>query len=285
MRLRNFCIVLLLSILPYLIGCGSGSYNIEKGDYKDTTHYKSTGAKLKDYYRIQSPPIFTLQVSGNLNLGMAELSSNYQSIFDSSEFSGGKNFGVKNGYGLMVIGKFPVHKAGNVRINISGNYNRFSSDFLASSSKFGKVTYNVFAFGVGLENSFNPNFRLKPYIAVEGQANIINGTAEMKNSATNNTRTVKIKNSFRLGYMIYGGLEYMFTKKIGINFGLKVTNSNQVLKSTKVSDNPDEVPLRDKKDDTATIEFGGFKNFIFTSFYLGMNFYVGVKDIIYRFKK
>lgn len=285
MKLRNFCIVLLLSILPYLIGCGSGSYKIENGEYKDTTQYKSTGAKLKDYYKIQTPPKFTLQVSGGINLGMAELSSNYQSVFDSSDFSGGKNFGVKNGYGIMVIGKIPLHKLGNVRLNISGNFNRFKSDFLASSSDYGDVSYNVMAFGVGIENSFNPSFRLKPYIAGEVQADLISGTANIKSISTGSTRTVKIKNSFRLGYMIYGGLEYMFSNQVGMNFGVKLTNSNQVFKQTKESSDPNEVPLRDKKDDSGTIEFGGFKNFIFTSFYMGMNFYFGVKDIVYKFKK
>mgnify|MGYP003548026890 FL=1 len=59
----------------------------------------------------------------------------------------------------------------------------------------------------------------------------------------------------------------------------------QIFKSTKTSDNPDEVPLRDKKIDSEEIEFGGFKNFVFTSFYLGMNIYFGVNDIIYKFKK
>jgi len=285
MKFKHFCIALLFIILPYLVGCGSGSYNIEKGDYKDTTQYKSTGLKLKNSYKIQTPPRFTLQVSGGLNLGMAELSSNYQNVFDSAQFSQGLNFGVKNGYGVMIIGKIPLHPQGNVRLNISGNFNRFESDFLASASNFGNVSYNVMAFGVGIENSFNPSFRLKPYIAAELQANIINGKASITSSTGSTTREVKVKNSFRLGYMIYGGVEYMFSNRVGANFGLKLTNSNQVFKQTKESTDPNEVPLRDKKDDSGTIEFGGFKNFIFTSFYLGMNFYFGVKDIVYRFNK
>ena len=52
MKFKHFCIALLFIILPYLVGCGSGSYNIEKGDYKDTTQYKSTGLKLKNSYNI-----------------------------------------------------------------------------------------------------------------------------------------------------------------------------------------------------------------------------------------
>jgi hypothetical protein len=275
----------LFSLGILLNGCGSGSYKIEQGDYKDSTQFKSTGAKLKNFYKIQNSPSFTLQLSGGLNLGLAELSSNYQNVFDSAQFSEGLNFGVKNGFGVMLIGKIPLHKKGNVRLNISGNFNRFKSDFLASASKFGDVSYNVLAFGIGVENSFNPSFRLKPYIAGEIQANLISGKANIKNSVTNDTREVKFKNSFRIGYMIYGGLEYMFSNQVGVNFGLKLTNSNQILKETKESSDPNEVNLRDKKDDSGLIEFGGFKNFIFTSFYLGFNYYFGVKDIIYRFNK
>lgn len=285
MKLQHFSIAAILIILPYIIGCGSGSYKIEDGEYKDTTTYKSTGIKLKPQYKIQTPPKFTLQLSGGLNLGMAELSSNFQNIFDSAQFSQGLNFGVKNGYGVSLIGKIPLHKKGNVRLNVSGNFNRFLSSFLAEKSKFGDVSYNVFAFGAGIENSFNPSFRLKPYIAAEITANIIKGKANIVSPATGNTRTVTIKNSFRIGYIVYGGLEYMFNNKVGVNFGIKLNNSNQVLKQTKESDNPDEVPLRDKKDDTGEIEFGGFKNFIFTQFYIGFNAYFGVKDIIYKFKK
>ena len=285
MKFKYFSIALLFIILPYLIGCGSGSYNIEKGDYKDTTKYNSTGAKLKNFYKIQTPPKFTLQFSGGLNLGMAELSSNFQDNFDSLQFSHGLNFGVKNGYGFMLIGKIPLHKKGNVRLNVSAGFDRFQSDFLASKSKFGDVSYNVISFGAGIENSFNPTFRLKPYVAIEITGNMISGKANMINQTTNSTRTVTITNSFRIGYKIYGGLEYMFNNKVGVNFGIKLTNSNQLLKQTKTSSDPNEVPLRDKKDDTALIEFGGFKNFIFTSFYLGMNFYFGVKDIVYQFNK
>lgn len=285
MKLQHFTIVALFIMLPLIIGCGSGSYKIEDGEYKDTTKYKPTGIKLKPQYKIQTSPKFTLQLSGGLNLGMAELSSSFQNVFDSLQFSQGLNFGVKNGYGVSLIGKIPLHKKGNVRLNVSGNFNRFTSSFLAEKSNYGDVGYNVFAFGAGIENSFNPSFRLKPYIAAEITANFINGKANIKNSTTGNIREVTFKNSFRIGYVIYGGLEYMFTNQAGFNFGIKLNNSNQVLKSTKESDNPDEVPIRDKKDDTGLIEFGGFKNFIFTQFYLGFNVYFGVKDIIYKFKK
>lgn len=285
MKLKHFSIAVLFIIVAYLSGCGSGSYNIEKGDYKDTTQYKSTGAKLKNFYKIQTAPKFTLQVSGGLNLGLAELSSNYQNVFDSSQFSKGLNFGVKNGFGAMIIGKIPLHQKGNIRLNISAGYNNFKSDFLADESPYGFVKFNVLSFGVGVENSFNPTFRLKPFIAGEIQANMISGKANIISPTTGSTRDVTIENSFRLGYMIYGGFEYMFNNRVGVNFAVKLTNANQLLKKSKESSDPNTVPLRDQKIDEKVIEFAGFKNFIYTSFVIGMNFYFGVKDIVYQFNK
>lgn len=285
MKLKYFCTALLLTVLPYLFGCGSGSYEIEKGDYKDSTYYKRTGAKLKNFYKIQNPPPFTLQISGTFNLGLAELSSNYQNNFDSIQFSQGKNFGVKTGYGVSATGKIPLHKKGNVRLNISGAFNRFQSDFLTNESPFGNVSYNVFGFGAGIENSFNPSLRLKPYLGAEIHANLISGKANIRSSTTNTTRNVTFKNSFRIGYVICSGFEFMFNNRVGMNFGVRLSNANQLLKQTKTSSDPNVVPLRDKKDDTASIEFGGFKNFIYASFNLGFNFYFGVKNIIYQFNK
>jgi hypothetical protein len=112
------------------------------------------------------------------------------------------------------------------------------------------------------------------------------GRAEIRNSG-NTDRIVKFKPSFRMGYILYGGFEYMFqNNKIGINFAVKLSNPNLFLKSSKTSENPDEVPIRDKKvDGPALIEFAGFKNFVYTSFIAGINFYFGVKDIVYRFNK
>jgi hypothetical protein len=282
MNLKYFTLVILF-ICSIYIGCSSSSYEIEQTSKRDSLVYQPTGATLKNTYRILTYPKFTLQISGGQNLGMSELSSNYANIFDAQQFSEGLNFGVRNGYGLMAIGKLPIQKSGNVRLTLSGGFNRFQNNFLADNSPFGDISYNVLAFGLGLENSFNPTFRLKPYIAGEIQANIISGKANINEN--NNNRTVTIKNSFRIGYMIHSGIEYMFNNSFGVNFGIKLTNSNQLLKSSKESDNPDEITIRDKKVDGDHVQFAGHKNFVFTTFYMGVNFYFGVKDIIYKFNK
>jgi len=268
-------------ILIFLYSCGSGQYNIEHGNYPDTT-YKSTGAKLKGTYKIRSVPKFTLMVNGGINLGLAELSSNYSDIFDARQFLEGQNFGVKTGFGFQVVGKIPLHKKGNVRLNLSGGFNRFQSNMFISSS-FGNVSYNVMSFGAGLENSFAPTLKLKPYVAGEIQANLISGKANIIDPVNNTTRNVKIKNTFRIGYVIYSGFEYMLSNQWGFNFGLKLSNVNQVLKKSVLENDPDVVSIRDKKVDGDPIEFAGFKNFIYTTFFIGANFYFGIHDILYKF--
>jgi hypothetical protein len=281
MKKKFTVFAVLIAALVMIYGCGSEGYNIEKGNYKDTT-YKSTGAKLKGTYKVRTAPDFTLQFAGGLNLGMAELSSNYENIFDAQNFINGQNFGVKSGYGIMVTGKIPVHGQGNIRINVTTSYNRFQSDFLKRTSPYGRIAYNVLALGVGVENSFNPSFKLKPYIAVELQANFISGNSDIVNVDSNTTRHVKIKNTFRIGYMVYSGLEYMLNNRVGLNFGLKLTNANQILKQSSNDPDPDNVSIRDKKVEDP-LEFAGFKNFTFTSFFIGFNIYFGVKDVLFKF--
>jgi len=273
----------LFSLLIILYGCGSGQYDIEKGNYPDTT-YKSTGAKLKGTYRVRTSPKFTLLINGGMNLGMAELSSNYESVFEAEQFLDGQNFGVKNGFGFSATGKIPLHKKGNVRLNMSAGYNRFQSNLFAKESPYGDVSYNVYTFGVGLENCFAPILKLKPYVAGELQANFISGKANVNDLNTGTTRHITFKNSFRIGYMIYSGLEFMLSNKFGLNIGLKVTNSNQILKKSKVDEDPNNVSVRDKKiEGDNLLEFAGFKNFTYTSFFAGVNFYFGVKNVLYKF--
>jgi|SRR3990172_2933558 len=281
---KNTAFAASLILLVVFFGCGSGQYNIEQGNFPDTT-YKSTGAVLKGTYRVRTAPTFTLQLSGGLNLGMAELSSNYENTFDASQFINGYNFGVKNGYGFSAIGKIPLHKEGNIRLNISAGYNKFVSNLFSNDSPFGDVSYNVLSFGVGLENSFNPTYKLKPYVAGELQANMISGKANINDPNYYSSRNITIKSTFRIGYMIYSGIEYMLSNRVALNMGLKLTNANQILKKSELGSDPNEVSVRDEKVDAPNypMEFAGFKNFLYTSFYMGINFYFGVKDIIYKF--
>jgi len=274
---------ILLIFLAFLNGCTSGHYDIEKV-YSPDSSYLSTGTKLKGIYKVRTAPRFTIMLNSNINLGMAELNSEYSNNFDAVQFINGESFGVKYGYGFAATGKISLHKKGILRMIISAGYNRFQSNLFKSASPYGNISYNVFAFGVGLENSFSPSLNLKPFIAAEIQGNVISGRSKINYVNVNITRNVKMNNSFRIGYAVYSGLEFMLSDKFGINAGLKLTNANQFLKKSVSGSNPNEITLRDKNaDGNVYIEFAGLKNFAYTSFFAGINFYFGVRDIRFKF--
>jgi outer membrane protein W len=295
MRKQLLLIVPLFLALIYLCSCSSGQYKIKDlPESHDTVGVQLDTAELKDFklvgenslkgktFRVRTAPLVTFTLIGNYNLGFAELSSNYANILDADQFKQGENFGVKNGMGVMLTAKIALHKEGNIRLNISGAYNFFKNDLFADASPYGKVKYNVLTFGAGIENNFSPKYRFRPYVAGEITGNLISGDATIKDSANAPETNYKIKSSFRIGYTLYSGIEYLITNQFGLNIGVKLTNSNQVLKSSEGSDSDTEFNLRDKKVNPR-IKFSGFKNFVYVSMYLGVNVYFGIKDITYKF--
>jgi outer membrane protein W len=109
---------------------------------------------------------------------------------------------------------------------------------------------------------------------------MISGEVTIDSAST--SRTVTIKNSFRIGYTFYSGVEYLISNSFGLNFGVKLTNANQVLKASDDNGSTTEVSLRDKRVDPK-IYMSGFKNFVYVSMYLGVNLYFGIKDVAYKF--
>lgn len=239
--------------------------------YNDTTKKKQAGYK----YLVRTPPKFTLQFSGGLNLGFAELSSNYADVFDAQQFALGENFGVRYGFGASAIGKFTLNDKGNMRFITTAGYNFFSSELLSKKSAFGKVKYNLFSIGAGIENNFNPKYKFRPYIAFEADLNMISGSAEIITDTS--TIDVKIKNSFRIGYAVHAGFEYLINNKYGINIGAKLTNANQVFKQSKDEGNNTEIFLRDKRVNPKIL-LSGFKNFVFVTFYAGVDIFFGIRN-------
>lgn len=239
--------------------------------YSDSTKKKQAGYK----YLVRTPPKFTLQVSGGFNLGFAELSSNYADVFDAQQFALGENFGVRYGFGASAIGKFTINDKGNMRFIVTSGYNFFSSELFSKNSAFGKVKYNMVSIGAGIENNFNPKYIFRPYIAFEADLNMISGSASIITDTS--TVDVNIKNSFRIGYAVHAGFEYLINNKYGINIGAKLTNANQVLKQSKDEGSSTDIFLRDKRVNPKIL-LSGFKNFVFVTFYIGVDIFFGIRN-------
>jgi len=146
----------------------------------------------------------------------------------------------------------------------------------------GTVKYQVYSVGIGLENSFTPSYKVKPYFGAAVLFNMIGGSTNYITtvSATDTTHMsvgIKFKPSFRIGVNITTGVEYLINKNLGLNFGINLTSANLLLKSSKTSDDPNNIPLRDKRIDPS-LPFSGYKQFLYTTFNIGLNFYFGIKE-------
>ncbi len=241
---------------------------------QDTSYHSLATQKILKMIKSGKAPVFTIQLSFLYNVGLMDMASDDNTSFKRDDFIGGRNFGTRYGIGGIIIGKIALHKAGNVRLNIISAYNRFQSDLIISSSTEGKVLYNVFSWGVGLENCFNADRRFKPYIGFELQGSLINGNATINTDTS--SFSLKIKNSFRFGASLNFGFEYVVAKAFGLNLGIKFTNANLLLKESKTSSNPDEIYLNDETV-TPKIPYSGWKQFFYASFNAGVNIYFGAK--------
>ncbi len=234
--------------------------------------------------KVMTVPKFLLQVSGAYNFGAMELSG-HNGGFSKIGFIQGKTFGARNGYGVNIIGKIPLHKKGNFWLDIITGFNRFQSDLIADNSDDGKVAYNVFSGGIGADYNFSPADRVKYFIGANALASYITGKASLPYDITVydpiRIQDIKIKGAFRLGYSVFAGLEYAFEKNVGLNAGFKFTHANLLLKKTTVPTSDTETGLNDNSADPPVI-YGGWKQFAYASVFAGVSFYFGVKERRYK---
>lgn len=298
MKGRYITVLTILSAVFFYAGCESIPYTISEKDSppdtskttivpkKDTGSVNSnTGLTLQELkkkypaknYAVKSYPRFTLQFNAVFNYGLAGLNTNYSSIYQAQQLSIGENFGVRQGFGALVLGKIPVAEEGSIRATIIGSFNYFYNNSLSSPvSSDGKVRYYVSTLGFGLEDSFTPGYKIKPYIAGAVLLDIINGSISYTDTNYQSVN-IKIKPTFRIGVNVGTGIEYLINKKTGLNFGVNLTCSNLLIKSSSPSSDPNNIPLRDKKLDNP-IPFSGYKQFLFISFYAGVNLYFGITE-------
>jgi hypothetical protein len=94
---------------------------------------------------------------------------------------------------------------------------------------------------------------------------------------------INIQPVFRLGVMVYSGFEYLLNDHLGLNMGYQFIHANLWLKSSKVSQDENNIYLNDKRV-TPRIPYSGWKQFAWGSFYGGVNLYIGIakKDYVVR---
>lgn len=237
---------------------------------------------------VRTAPKFIIHFNGGYNSGAMELTS-HNGGYSRDDFSTGKNFGARHGFGFNLIGKIPLGKKANFWLDVITGFDRFQSNLFASNTEEGKVSYNSFNGGVGIEYNFTPTHKVKYYIGANPLFSFISGKSELINP-DNNRVDITIKSSFRIGYQAFLGLEYAFDKKFGLNMGLRFTHANLLLKKS-------EEPIEDLNEtnpssstglnDDATpedtpIQFAGWKQFAYFSGSVGISYFFGVKERRYK---
>lgn len=272
---RNSYILILILFIVTSVTFSQGEDSTHYNP-KDTFYTSIAPSNIINSIRTGVAPIATIQLSFNYNIGHLDMAGSENTLFRKDEFVSGANFGTRYGFGVMLTGKIKLHKAGNVRLNVSTGYNRFLSNFVIEESPEGKVSYNVFSFGLGIENNFNPARKFKPFAGIELQANMISGNAVLATDSTD--FDVKIKNSVRFGLSLTLGFEYAVNDKFGFNLGYRLTHANILGKKSQVSTSINETYLNDDIVNGESIPYSGWKQFMFSSFYAGVNFYIGLKN-------
>lgn len=228
---------------------------------------------------VRTAPKFTLQFSIGYNHGIYELSGNDNGDFNSLEFYNGKNFGVRHGLGAILTAKIPLHKKGNIRLNISAMYNKFNSKIIDLNG--GYADFDVYSGALGLENNFTPSYKFKTLVGAGFVASVITGKTHFVNESIN--EYININPAFRLGVIVYTGFEYMMNDNMGLNMGYQFVHANLWLKKSKPADNEHNIYLNDERV-SPRIPYSGWKQFAWGSFFGGVNIYFGIarKDYVVR---
>jgi hypothetical protein len=228
-------------------------------------------------------PKFILQFNASFLSGSMDLSG-HNGGFSVGDFNAGKSFCARNGFGFNLSGKLPLHKKGNIWLDGTAYYNRFVSNLIANNTTEGKVSYNVFGGGLGIDYNFTPAHKVKYFVGANVLFSVINGSALLYYYDVPDTiHNVTIKSSFRIGYSFFVGLEYAINKDFGINAGLKYSHLNLLLKSHTPVTTYSETTLNDYPiGEKETQLYTGWKQFSYSSVFFGFSYYFKVKQ--YRYK-
>jgi len=235
--------------------------------------------------KLRTLPKFILHFNVSYNSGAMELTS-HNGSFSRMDFITGKSYQARHGFGANLVGKLPLSKKGNFWLDIIAGFDRFQSNLFAANTQEGKVSYNSFSTGIGVEYNFTPMHKVKYFLGLNPLFSFISGKSSLINPDNNQT-DVKINSSFRLGYSAFLGLEYAFEKNFGLNLGLKFTHANLLLKKSEQavqeSEAASNVGLNDDGvTEEAGIQFAGWKQFTYLSASAGFSYFFGVKERKYK---
>jgi len=243
--------------------------------------------EIKRYMIVRNTPSYTLQFNIDYNQSVLELSGAYNDDYQSETVYEGESFGADKGYGLSAISKIILTERGHLRFIQSLTYNRLLSYTFGDKTTIadnGKANYNCFTGGLGMEYNFTPAHRFKIYMGGELNASMINGDIKIwfNNNGLPFSEEYKVTNSFRMGYSLVLGSEYLINDNFGLNLAARLINANAFLKKAKGTNADSDFELRDGIDPDLKFAGNNKKSFAFYSIMAGVNFYFGVTEKKYK---
>ncbi len=247
-------------------------------------------ALIFGYSSSNAQPKFTLQLHGGYSMPMMQLKGNLPSDpeavehFFEHEDADYNTYYMKTGFNFGLTGKYAFGKKGNIRLTFGGDYKMFNnSSEITSTVEILKIEpkMNIIAINVGGEYAVTGKSKFTPYFGIDLTANIFGGESHMIytiNSQTFFDYTWKLATATRFGIGAGAGLDYAFSKQVGINFGVKYNMMNLIGKDadTSISTNTDtEQPLNDKEHTTLYTAYAS-KNIADLQIYAGVSFYFGL---------
>ena len=278
MKIKTLFLILSLSI-------GSSLFALPTDSTKPKKIYV-----IKKVMTIHKAPSFTFQLNLNYDQAMGQLRGTYNDDFRSEQFINGRSFGSNKGFGGNILAKV-ASPNDHIRFTASASYNRMLTYLFGKKAlaDVGESKFNIYSLGIGLENNFTPNHRVKLYVGGEILMNLINGTAELwveNRGGTPYSYDVKIKNSTRYGAALSAGAEYLMSENFGFNLGFKITHANLFKKEAKPSDNQYEINLNDDDSNSdPPLPYSGKKQIVFLSVVTGVSFYLGISEKKYILPK
>jgi hypothetical protein len=252
----------------------------------------SSFAQQKKVMVIRSAPSFTLQLNLNYDQAMGQLAGTFNNDFRSEQFMTGRTLGSDKGFGVNLIGKISLDNSSHLRLNISAKYNKLVSYLFGKSSTLadrGESKFNIFTGGMGLENNFTPNHKVKLYLGGEVLFSSLSGNATLwveNKPYTAYTYDVKIKPSFRIGAGLFAGAEYLVSESFGLNLGFNLSHLNLFFKQANDYTDSTEISLIDDENvNNPTSLYEGKKQLVYYSINAGVVFYWGISQKRYVIKK
>jgi len=185
-------------------------------------------------------------------------------------------FFISSGFGIGADGKYYFNQKRNLGLTFDLMYNKFTAHedmatiFTPTGTDFNE-RISMYTLALGMEYSFNPPGKTKPFIGLDLSANFISGSREL--TVEGELLTAPMKPTTRFGIGFGGGVNFSVNQSVGIVVGAKYHISNFFGKDYEPPTASNEYALN---DDAYTNENGSFpaRTISFFQLYSGVAFYI-----------